>query len=447
MLSIVNQSSAVTETEKARLLVMKDPNNDLLAMISDLNIKLRKDQDLMAGLRDELGELRALQERGLRQANLGDSNLLQTQQKAILQRQERLQMVLQNLRIKDITQHEPLTLASEESLRREMEAARYQAKQERLEKLEEKKRMVDEDRSSYDLEDFDKKEMTKLHLRTYRKLTDAEIQMYYTRESTSQRKYGTKVLDVHKDRNLLMDLFPGNADVKAGMQNDRVSDQIRVRLNVRETKTIFIQSKSDSYKTFNHQHQQCNVAKCNFTSSLADLKQADAVYVENPHFLESIQKDLMLMGSSQKPKITVSFQIESPQTAQQLVTTFTNVKLNWTASYRTDSVLNTPYERFTPFLNATGLPKHPNRNYAEGKSKMVAWFVSNCHAGNGRQNYADELEKYVAVDVYGLCGTPCPKMDGKTCFDLLDTEYRFYLAFENSNCKDYVTEKVYNALK
>ena len=33
------------------------------------------------------------------------------------------------------------------------------------------------------------------------------------------------------------------------------------------------------------------------------------------------------------------------------------------------------------------------------------------------------------------------------CFDLVAREYKFYLAFENDICNDYVTEKAYNALK
>ena len=77
------------------------------------------------------------------------------------------------------------------------------------------------------------------------------------------------------------------------------------------------------------------------------------------------------------------------------------------------------------------------------KTKMVAWFVSNCYAGNGRQKYASELQKHVAVDIYGACGNmKCPR-GNKQCFDMLKKDYKFYLAFENSNCKDYITEKVY----
>jgi len=84
-----------------------------------------------------------------------------------------------------------------------------------------------------------------------------------------------------------------------------------------------------------------------------------------------------------------------------------------------------------------------------GKTKLVAWFVSNCNAVNGRENYVNELRQYIDVHVYGVCGDlSCPRSDARRCFDMLATDYKFYLAFENSNCRDYITEKFYwNALK
>ncbi|KAH9643782.1 hypothetical protein HF086_002280 [Spodoptera exigua] len=83
-----------------------------------------------------------------------------------------------------------------------------------------------------------------------------------------------------------------------------------------------------------------------------------------------------------------------------------------------------------------------------GKTKAAAWFVSNCNAKSGRQNVTKRIEKELkrynlTVDIYGWCGKKkCPKDKFEECMYLLESEYYFYLAFENSICEDYVTEKI-----
>ena len=71
-------------------------------------------------------------------------------------------------------------------------------------------------------------------------------------------------------------------------------------------------------------------------------------------------------------------------------------QVNWTATYRLDSTLVAPYERFTFFANYSGrLPERAPRDVKADKKRHVAWFVSNCGALNGRQNYVKELQKYI----------------------------------------------------
>jgi hypothetical protein len=75
---------------------------------------------------------------------------------------------------------------------------------------------------------------------------------------------------------------------------------------------------------------------------------------------------------------------------------------------------------------------------------QVAWFVSNCNGNNARQKYVQELQKYITVDIYGKCGTKsCARSTKRECFEMLNQDYKFYLAFENANCKDYITEKLF----
>lgn len=50
--------------------------------------------------------------------------------------------------------------------------------------------------------------------------------------------------------------------------------------------------------------------------------------------------------------------------------------------------------------------------------------------------------------LFSRCGDKkCPRSESKRCLKSLREEYKFYLAFENSNCRDYITEKFfYNGL-
>lgn len=117
---------------------------------------------------------------------------------------------------------------------------------------------------------------------------------------------------------------------------------------------------------------------------------------------------------------------------------------NMTATYRWDSDIPSPYAYFMEYKTPLS---RIERNYATGKNKKVAWFVSNCHAMNNRLAYAKELAKHISVDIYGQCGDlQCSRIDDE-CYQMLKKDYKFYLAFENANCIYYITEKLfYNSL-
>ncbi|KAH9384817.1 hypothetical protein HPB48_026835 [Haemaphysalis longicornis] len=79
---------------------------------------------------------------------------------------------------------------------------------------------------------------------------------------------------------------------------------------------------------------------------------------------------------------------------------------------------------------------------------MAVCAVSHCGAASGRDDYVKQLRKYVNVDVYGSCGDQkCPKKNATRCYELFAKKYFFYLSFENSICRDYVTEKFFNVLE
>ena len=59
-----------------------------------------------------------------------------------------------------------------------------------------------------------------------------------------------------------------------------------------------------------------------------------------------------------------------------------------------------------------------------------------------REEYVKELQRYIPVDVFGDCGSLHCKRGSPACAARM-AHYKFYLAFENSLCTDYVTEKLF----
>ena len=56
------------------------------------------------------------------------------------------------------------------------------------------------------------------------------------------------------------------------------------------------------------------------------------------------------------------------------------------------------------------------------------------------------MQTNLTVDVYGKCGPlKCP--NDTACLSLLTSRYRYYLSFENSFCRHYVTEKLFKTFK
>ena len=230
-----------------------------------------------------------------------------------------------------------------------------------------------------------------------------------------------------------------------GETDDRILTQLHYipesfRQNMSQLKVIYVITGVSDARRGQHRflEDQCPVNKCFLTDAKQYARTADAVLFQNG----------LVEPDFQKPahQIWIYFQLESPHHTVPLI--HFNHAMNWTATYRLDSTIVTPYEKFVPFPNATTAPSTPSKNYAAGKTKMVAWFVSNCRTKNNRYEYAKELGQYISVDIYGQCGPLfCPREQKQNCFSMLSKDYKFYLAFENSNCKNYITEKFYwNAL-
>ncbi|XP_055955225.1 3-galactosyl-N-acetylglucosaminide 4-alpha-L-fucosyltransferase FUT3 isoform X2 [Patella vulgata] len=200
------------------------------------------------------------------------------------------------------------------------------------------------------------------------------------------------------------------------------------------TKLIAWENKPDWPWIQDISFKNCAVKSCAFT---ARKEEADVViiYMVNYHLQSPFHRPL--------GQIWAVFGLEPPHLVS------TNVwsnpawqsQINWTMTYRLDSTIFFPY--YQPSRPIQDLPNL--KGILSKKSRLVAAVVSNCYlAPSKRLKYIQFLQRHLKqpIDVYGNCGTLMAGQ-GYDWFKTISVKYKFYLAFENSLCKDYITEKFF----
>ncbi|XP_077187794.1 3-galactosyl-N-acetylglucosaminide 4-alpha-L-fucosyltransferase FUT3-like isoform X2 [Paroedura picta] len=169
------------------------------------------------------------------------------------------------------------------------------------------------------------------------------------------------------------------------------------------------------------------VHDCHFTVNRSWYPKADAVIV---HHRDACYSRNLPPNPRPPSQLWIWFNLESPSHSPNLG--FMDNQFNLTMSYRRDSGIFTPYG----WLEVLD---HPQNVTVPPKSKLVAWVVSNWNSGSHREQYYEELKKYIKVDVYGQNHLPLPRDKHLSTL----SQYKFYLSFENSIHEDYITEKVW----
>ncbi|KAM9319086.1 alpha-(1,3)-fucosyltransferase 4-like [Pholidichthys leucotaenia] len=123
---------------------------------------------------------------------------------------------------------------------------------------------------------------------------------------------------------------------------------------------------------------------------------------------------------------------------------------NFTMSYRTDSDIFLPYGYLVPRARTADAPRSRfahalHRRSSAPRSRLVAWVISNWSQSQARVTFYYQLRRYVRIDVFGRAGRPLPR--GSVSVVGQVTRYLFYLALENSQHTDYITEKLWNAVR
>ena len=179
----------------------------------------------------------------------------------------------------------------------------------------------------------------------------------------------------------------------------------------------------------------CPVSNCFLTRDHAYLSGASAL-------LFHAHEAAALPTHRDERQLYVFFLQESPDNSNW----YLERDYNLTMTYRADSDIRIPYGEF--YKKRTAESSYRLKFPFAKKTRSVAWTVSNCYTPSKRERYVRELKRYIDVDVYGHCGgmPGCPKNDRSCRQKMIPSMYKFYLAFENSRCQDYVTEKLFQAL-
>lgn len=217
-------------------------------------------------------------------------------------------------------------------------------------------------------------------------------------------------------------------------------------------------------------NRQCPYQNCfltNETEHFVNITSFDVIVFNAQNIQGQPKSKLTLPNQRSSKQLYVFFSIE-PAEVYPLTTDFDGYfNLTWT--YRFDSNatmtylgLKTKYsdqsigpkkDMHWRDINKLKPLKKQIKKKLRRKKTAAAWFVSNCIAPkNNRRLFADSLKLELAnygheIDIYGECGRfECVKYVDD-CDSLIQSDYYFYLAFENSFCEDYVSEKVLHGLQ
>ncbi|XP_049877880.1 alpha-(1,3)-fucosyltransferase C-like [Pectinophora gossypiella] len=211
---------------------------------------------------------------------------------------------------------------------------------------------------------------------------------------------------------------------------------------------------------------ECPYTNCYFTVNRklfgGDISRFDAVIFESSHFSRKHGKLQMPQVRSPKQKY-IFYSMESAHRFPSCDETYDNF-FNWTITYRLNSDIVYTYFHIK---NSNGEIVGPKRNMEwivdmenidkhleqiiRNKTKAAAWFVSFCSTANDRDDFVSDLQEHLSkynltVDIYGKCGPlKCPRSQSDVCNAMLEKDYYFYMALENSFDEDYVTEKILTA--
>ncbi|XP_053138495.1 alpha-(1,3)-fucosyltransferase 7 [Hemicordylus capensis] len=174
-----------------------------------------------------------------------------------------------------------------------------------------------------------------------------------------------------------------------------------------------------------------HIEGCRLISNRSLYGQVDVVAF---HHRELQGRKASLPKSKGPEQAWVWVSLESPSYTADL--SRWNSTFNWTMTYRQDSDIFVPYGEL--------VPRPSDHLDIPQKTGLVCWVVSHYHRSQKRAQLYRNLSRHIKIDMYGKASQKplCP-----ACLLQIISQYKFYLALENSVHRDYITEKLWrNAL-
>ena len=193
----------------------------------------------------------------------------------------------------------------------------------------------------------------------------------------------------------------------------------------------------------------CPITNCEITDDKNKLNESDYVITHMTLYRDSFSKPINKRPLNQR---WIFYLAESPMHFNFNFKEYKNF-YNLTATYRLDSNFNKHYERRSQMEWKLNDQFNINNDFYSNKISFAAALISNCNRDkSNRLDYVKKLQNHIKVDVFGKCGQLCPTKFNQTgkngsCKEIIAKEYKFYFAFENSVCNEYITEKFFYFLK
>ncbi|XP_073336513.1 4-galactosyl-N-acetylglucosaminide 3-alpha-L-fucosyltransferase 9-like [Pagrus major] len=176
-----------------------------------------------------------------------------------------------------------------------------------------------------------------------------------------------------------------------------------------------------------------HITKCHLTDDKTLYDKAHGVFFHH----RDIHGNMENLPKEPRPWFQkwVWFNMESPTNSGPM--SELDHLFNLTSTYRLDANIPVPYGHLEPVTPEDESFKLP------AKDKLVCWIVSNWNAQFRRVQFYNKLKEHIQIHTYGRAFGH--ELSGED-YSKVISSCKFYLSFENSVHKDYITEKLYTPM-